>query len=97
MYRFQLTLWQFKGKPSPFRRSTLGEADTGPDSGYSESKFSDSLSSPHQVGLDLGNGALQRPQPRSRMASAPASKAGVVSLNGVGAPVRTAMLLKRAR
>jgi hypothetical protein len=83
MYRFQMTLWSFKGRPSPFGRRPSDAADPGNESGFAESKFSDSTSSPHQSCLDLAadSAVVQRTALRSRMATAPVSRAGVVSLN----------------
>jgi hypothetical protein len=81
MYRFQMTLWSFKGRPSPFGRRPSDAADPGTDSGFAESRFSDSTSSPHQSCLDLaaGSAVVQRTAVRSRMASAPVSRVGIAA------------------
>lgn len=76
MYRFQMTLWSFKGHPSPFGRRSSQAGDAAADSGFAESKFADSTSSPHQSTLDLAtdSAVAQRTALRSRMATAPVGR-----------------------
>jgi hypothetical protein len=83
MYRLQMSLWSFKGRPSPFGRRSSDAADSGVDSGFAESRFADSTASPHQSTLDLAtdSAVAQRTALRSRMATAPVSRSGMVAMN----------------